>query len=145
MGYILALLIVQKTHINKIILYLILLLAIISFFYCTFKHLKLFTFDANLLFALIAFLSIFIAVSFDTQKINKNSLLMKVGNATYSIYLIHNSLQMILLRLFPKITSIGSLIIALALVLTLSSIVGYGYYLIFEKKAIYFIKSKLVK
>lgn len=60
------------------------------------------------------------------------------------IYLIHNPLQMILIRFFPKITTIASLMIALTLVLTLSSIVGYGYYLIFEKKAIHNIKSKLV-
>lgn len=61
-------------------------LAIISFFYCTFRHLKLFAFDVNLLFALIAFLSIFKSVSFDAVKINKASLMMKVGNATYYLF-----------------------------------------------------------
>lgn len=120
-------------------------LAIVSFFYCAFNPLKLFIIDVNLMFALMAFLIIFIAVCFDTPKIYKYSLMMKVGNATYPIYLIHNNLQMILTRLFPKITSIGSLIIALVLAKTLSSIVGYGYYLIYEKKGIYIIKSKLVK
>ena len=69
---------------------------------------------------------------------------MMVGNATYSIYLIHNLLQMILIRFFPKITTIASLMIILTLVLTLSGIVGYVYYLIFEKKTIHIIKSKLV-
>jgi peptidoglycan/LPS O-acetylase OafA/YrhL len=70
---------------------------------------------------------------------------MMVGNATYSIYLVHNPLQMILIRLFPKITSVVSVVIALMVVLILSIVVGYGYYLLFEKKAIQLIKSKLIK
>lgn len=144
LGYILALLSVRKIRINKILLYSILLLITTSFSYCTFRHLKLFAFDVNLLFALIAFLSIFISVSFDAVKINKASLMMMVGNATYSIYLIHNPLQMILIRFFPKITTLASLMIILTLVLTLSGIVGHVYYLIFEKKTIHIIKSKLV-
>ncbi|MFV5701780.1 acyltransferase family protein [Flavobacterium sp. XS2P12] len=145
LGFVLALLVVRKMQLNIIPLFSLLFLALMSFFYCTFNHLKLFAFDANLLFAIVAFLCIFVATSVGDFKINKASVLMMVGNATYSIYLIHNPLQMILIRLFPKITSVASLIVALAVVLILSCVVGYVYYYIFEKKAIHIIKSKLIK
>ncbi len=69
---------------------------------------------------------------------------MLIGNATYSIYLVHNLLQMIVIRMYPKITSIASLFIAIAIELILSSAIGYLYYLIFEKKVMMKIKSKLV-
>jgi peptidoglycan/LPS O-acetylase OafA/YrhL len=145
LGFVLALFVVRKIKINIILLFSLLNLALISFFYCTFSHLKKIAFDVNLLFAIVAFLSIFIATSIGDFKIKKASVMMMVGNATYSIYLIHNFLQMILIRFFPKITSIISVIVALVLVLILSCIVGYGYYLVFEKKAILIIKSKFIK
>jgi peptidoglycan/LPS O-acetylase OafA/YrhL len=145
LGFGLALLVVQKIQLNTNFVYFVLILVVISFFYCTFNHLKLFVFDVNLLFSIIAFLCIFIAISVGNLNINKASVVMMVGNATYSIYLIHNPLQMVLIRFFPKITSILSVSIALIIVVVLSSGVGYGYYLIFEKKVINTIKSKLVK
>jgi hypothetical protein len=46
--------------------------------------------------------------------------------------------------MYPKITSIASLFIAIAIELILSSAIGYLYYLIFEKKVMMKIKSKLV-
>jgi peptidoglycan/LPS O-acetylase OafA/YrhL len=145
LGFVLAMLVIRKMKLNKILLFSLLILALTSFFYCTFNHLKLFVFDANLLFAILAFLSIFTASSVGDFKIHKASLIMMVGNATYSIYLIHNPLQMILIRLFPKISTIASASLALLVVLILSSSVGYGYYLVFEKKAISIVKSKLIK
>jgi peptidoglycan/LPS O-acetylase OafA/YrhL len=145
LGFGLALLVVQKIQLNTNFVYFVLILVVISFFYCTFNHLKLFVFDVNLLFSIIAFLCIFIAISVVNLTINKASVVMMVGNATYSIYLIHNPLQMVLIRFFPKITSILSVSIALIIVVVLSSGVGYGYYLIFEKKVMNTIKSKLVK
>ena len=71
--------------------------------------------------------------------------MMHVGNASYSIYLIHNPLQMLVLRLYPKINSLVNSIVSLVLVLFLSSLFGYVYYLIFEKKCIAFIKSKITR
>ena len=71
---------------------------------------------------------------------------MLIGNATYSSYLVHNPLQMILYRIYPKINSITSLLFSLLLaLLLLSSIGGYIYYLIFEKKLIHWVKLKLIK
>jgi len=73
----------------------------------------------------------------------KNSILMLIGNATYSIYLIHNPLQMIVLRLFPRSHSIIGVFIMLILVFLTTIILGYIYYLVFEKKMITIIKTKL--
>jgi len=66
-----------------------------------------------------------------------------IGNATYSIYLIHNPLQMILVRVFPKISTVISLILALLLSLIVCSIFGYFYFLVFEKGAINKVKSSV--
>ena len=145
LGFVLALLVVQKIRLPIIPVFSVLLLALMSFFYCIFTHLKLFAVDVNLLFAIVAFLSIFIVTSVRNFKINKESVLMLVGNATYSIYIIHNPLQMILTRFFPKINSIVSVIVALVLALIFSCVLGFGYYLVFKKKAIHLIKSKLIK
>jgi peptidoglycan/LPS O-acetylase OafA/YrhL len=68
---------------------------------------------------------------------------MLIGNATYSIYLIHNPLQMIVLRFMPHIHSIIGVFIGLFLVFLTTFIFGYAYYLIFEKKMISIIKTKL--
>ena len=144
LGFLLALVIVRKIQLNLILAFLALVLSFTYFLYCTFNHLYIFEFGINLLFSIGAFLVIYIAISHYNFKIKSTSLMMLVGNATYSIYLIHNPLQMILIRLFPRITSIVSVIVALVLVLILSCGVGYGYYLVFEKKAIYIIKSKLI-
>ena len=141
-GFVLAQLVIRKIQFNSIALFSLLSLAILSFSYCTFTHLKIFAFDMNLLFATITFLSIFIAITRVDLKINKTALLMMVGNATYSIYLIHNPLQVILIRLFPKINTILGVIVGLVIVLILSCAIGYGYYLVFEKKAIRFLKTK---
>lgn len=145
LGFVLALLVVRKIRLPIIPLFSVFFLALLSFFYCTFTHFKPFAFNANLLFAIVAFLIIFVATSMANFKINKASVMMMVGNATYSIYLIHNPLQMILIRIYPNITSIVSLIVALIVVLILSSAMGYVYYLVFEKKAIHIIKSKIIK
>lgn len=145
LGYVLALLVVQKIKLHRLLSTLLLVLFLMAFLYFTFNNLNLFAFDVNLLFAIAAFLSIFIASSIDNLKINKTAVMMLVGNATYSIYLIHNPLQMILMRLFPEITTLLGVIIALTVVLILSCFVGYLYYLVFEKKGISYIKLKFIK
>lgn len=145
LGFVLAQLVLKKIKFNSIFLFLGLVIVLISFGYCTVTHVTIFAFDVNLLFALVAFFSIFIAIRCSNFKINNVGMLLMIGNATYSIYLIHNPLQMIIIRLFPKITSIEGALVALVTVLLLSCGIGYCYYLVFEKKAIRFLKSKLIK
>ncbi len=145
LGFLLALVIINKIKLNLFLVIFALVLFFSTFLYCTVNHFNFFKFDLNMLFALGIFLFIYIAISNCNLKIKSTAILMMVGNASYSIYLTHNFLQMILIRLLPKINLIVSLIAALILVLTFSCIVGYGYYLLFEKKATEIIKSKLVE
>lgn len=144
LGFFLALGIIGKIKINFLLAIFAVILSFLILLYYIFYNSNVFVFDVNLMFSILAFLLIYTTITYFNFKINSNSLMMLIGNATYSIYLIHNPLQMILIRLFPKITSITNLIVALVLVLILSCLVGYWYYLIIEKKAAQFIKSKLI-
>jgi peptidoglycan/LPS O-acetylase OafA/YrhL len=145
LGFGLGLLIIRKIKVNLIFGFLALIISLISFFYCTFNHLYVFEFDMNLLFSIGVFLTIYFSISYCNFKFNKASVMMLVGHATYSIYLIHNPLQMISIRLFPNVTSIISVIVVLVLVLIVSCSIGYLYYLLFERKGIQLVKSKLIK
>lgn len=143
LGYLLSLLIIHKIKIslNKIIFYLTLLLLVflgINNFSIILPY-----FFSNFLFSGVSFFVLYFIITNYNNKLDKNSIMMNVGNASYSIYLIHNPLQMIILRIYPKINSYASLILSLTLVLILSGIFGYLYYLIFEKKCINFIKFKI--
>lgn len=142
LGYLLAIAILKKIKIKKIFINFLLILTSIIFVNMTYFKLNFFVFDKNLLLAIIVFFGIYLAIEYKTIKIKKMAVLMLIGNATYSIYLIHNPLQMILVRLFPKIESFLGALFVLTLVVLACCILGYGYYLIFEKKAIQFIKSK---
>ena len=145
LGFLLALVIIKKLKLNLVLGIFALVLIFFTFLFGIINHSKLFKFDLNLLFALGIFLIIYIAIYYCNFKLKSSSVFMLVGNASYSIYLTHNFLQMILIRFYPKISSIASVMIALFAVLILCGIVGYGYYLIFEKKVMNSIKLKLIK
>ena len=144
-GFILALFIVKKVKINIYIGFLLFTFFIASFFYCKYFNIYLFKFSINLTFSLATFIIVYLFIVYFNKRIKNTSVMMMIGNATYSIYLIHNPLQMILLRIYPKINSTVNLIFALLLVLVVSSSIGYVYYLLFEKKAIAIVKSKLLR
>ena len=145
LGYLLSLLIIYQIKINtKNITFVLLFLStiIIGIKFTSNNHT---IFYMNYLFSGIAFIILYLVINNYKQKINNTSILMSIGNASYSIYLIHNPLQMLILRLYPKINSISNTILALVIVLFLSSLFGYVYYLIFEKKCMNYIKSKIIK
>ena len=145
LGYILSIFILQKNRINLNIVLFLTIVAAVSFLISFYFHFSIFYFSLNLLFCVFSFLLIYVSITHFNLKNNKKALMMIVGNATYSIYLIHNPIQMILIRFFPKINSVLNVVIALGVVLILSCAVGYLYYYIFEKKGINFIKQKLIK
>lgn len=101
-------------------------------------------FYLNYLFSGITFFVLYFVINNFNKKINRSTVMMVIGNASYSIYLIHNPLQMLILRMYPKIYSVANVILSLVVVLSLSSLFGYVYYLIFEKKCMSFIKSKII-
>jgi len=144
-GYLLSLLIIHqiKISLKKIIIGVVLLLLILllpNFFSIMTPY-----FYSNFLFSGFSFLLLYILINKYNKKINKNAILMFLGNASYSIYLIHNPLQMMILRMYPKINTNSSLILSMIIVIFLSCLFGCIYYLIFEKKCVSFIKSKIIK
>lgn len=144
LGYLLSLLIIRQIKISKkTITFGLLFLTIIIGIKCITNQNTPFYF--NYLFSGIAFIVLYLVINNYKPKINNNSILMSIGNASYSIYLIHNPLQMLILRLYPKINSITNAIISVVIVLFLSSLFGYIYYLLFEKKCMNFIKSKIIQ
>jgi peptidoglycan/LPS O-acetylase OafA/YrhL len=144
LGYLLSWIIIHNIKIRS--KYLVVIFTLLFFLFLNFRNFKFTTLDfyLNYLFSCMALLILYLVISRFTKKVEENSIMMLVGNASYSIYLIHNPLQMLIIRLFPKINSLPSLMLSLALVLFLSSIFGYLYYLTFEKKCMNFIKSKII-
>ncbi len=142
-GYLLSLIIIHKIKISSKHLLLGLFYFLLLFQCITSFLTGMPNFYLNYLFTGLMFIMLYSSITYFSEKINKNSVLMHVGNASYSIYLIHNPLQMIILRLYPNINSYMHLCLSLFLVIFLSSLFGYLYYLIFEKKSIKFIKSKI--
>lgn len=144
-GYVLSLIIIYQIKISTKQKVLGLFSLLLLYFFPTFFSTGTPDFYLNFLFAMAVFFILYTAITTFNYKIPKTALMMDVGNASYSIYLIHNPLQMMVLRLYPKINSAPNLILSLVLVLFLSSLFGYLYYLIFEKKCMEFVKSKLKK
>jgi len=141
LGFLLATLIIEGKRINLKVIFLCLSFSTSSFLYCILNKYTFFYFSSHFLFAIATFLIIYLGIVYYPKKINKLSPMMLVGNATYSIYLIHNPLQMLLIRVYPKVNSSIGFTFALLFVLIITSLLGYLYYFLFEKKAIQNIKT----
>jgi len=141
LGFLLASLIINGKRINLNIIFLSLSISTVSFLYCISNKLTFFYFSSHFLFAIATFLIIYLGIVYYPKKIDNLSTMMLIGNASYSIYLIHNPLQMLLIRIYPKINSSIGFTFALLLVLIITSLLGYLYYFLFEKKAIQSIKT----
>lgn len=141
LGYFLSLLILKNKKYNLNNVAIILVLASVGLVYCIWKKFTLFYFSTHFLFSITVFLILYLFIVYYTKKINKRNFMMLIGNATYSIYLLHNPLQAILIRIYPKINSSINMLIALLIVLIISSLIGYLYYLVFEKRAIQKVKA----
>jgi exopolysaccharide production protein ExoZ len=145
LGYILAIVILKKIIFKLNIGFVVLLLLVSAFLYLKFINYTFFNFSINFLFSILSFWAVYISIVYFNKKIKTTSVFMMIGNATYSIYLVHNPLQMIFIRVYPKINSTLTLIFALFLVVVFCCIIGYMYYLLFEKKAIALVKNSLFK
>lgn len=143
MGYLLSEIIVKNYKINYLLSVALILILALIFMYLKYNNIEFFEFSTNLIFAIFVFLFLYFSVFYINFKIKKTTLMMLVGNATYSIYLIHNPIQMIIIRLYPKINSITGIFIVLMLTLTVSCFLGYLYYFIFENKLMTTIKKKI--
>lgn len=116
--------------------------SLVTFLVIKYLNIEIFPFFQNLIFALSASLFVFLGVLYWNKRISTRNLFMLMGNSSYSLYLLHNPIQSILVRLFPKSDSQFLIFAEFLLVVIIIGIISYIYYLIFEKKIIALIKSK---
>ncbi|WP_313803799.1 acyltransferase [Flavobacterium sp.] len=140
-GYLLAVLYLGRARMKTEYVFYISAVALMIFL-ANFK-LKFITtrFVPNMVFTVFIFSMLYISVTKLKFKIDRKNLFMIIGNATFSIYLLHNPLQMMIIRLFPTVSIGNSLIFALLLVFIVSCTAGYIYSQIFEQKVMNTVKK----
>lgn len=143
LGYLLSRIIVKNYKINYLLTISAVILLALIFLYLKYNSIEFFAFSSNLIFAVFVFSLLYLSVFYLNLKCEKTNLMMLIGNATYSIYLIHNPLQMIVIRYFPRINSVLGVFLILSVAIVTSCFLGYLYYLIFEKKIMGIIMKKI--
>lgn len=117
----------------KVSVNLLLPLAIVLFFGFTFIIWNAFyeiSFLSNFIFTL--FSSVLIWLCLDINVKPRDSFLF-LGTISYSIYLIHNPLQMLIVRFYPKVQTELSFLFLVFLILFFVILTSWFYYNIFEK------------
>ena len=140
LGYILAEIYIRKIKINKLIPIILSSLFFIIFCLLTFNKIcfnkTFFKFDVNICFVVFVFFMVYYAINY-IRKINfkgrKFIIAFLIGNASYSIYLVHDPIISIIDRLIPFTNNDFINISRFIFVLILSCIGGFLYYFIFEK------------
>ncbi len=142
-GYILGLLVLKKIRVNKYISFFLILITGLLFIEFKFIHKLSFNFLSNLLFTFFTFNLIYYYLTYHNLKLKRNNVFMIMGNATYSIYLIHGPLHSIIERYLPQVNNSIIYLIYIMVITVICIIAGYIYYLIFEKKIMNIVKEKL--
>lgn len=117
-------------------------LLFVLFLYLKVMNISYFPFSQNLIFALSAAGFVFCGVQNFNKKVSSRNMLMLLGNSSFSLYLLHNPLQSLLVRLVPKLQSQLLILLELMVVILICCVVSYLYYLIFEKYLISLLKKK---
>lgn len=104
-----------------------------------------FAFSQNLIFALAAAGFVVVGINVFNKKMSTWNVWMLLGNSSYSLYLLHNPLQSILVRIVPAVNHQWLILTELLIVIFLCCFISYFYYLIFEKHIMTFVKNKLEK
>lgn len=118
---------------------------LLTFLYLKYNEIVWFPFALNLIFALTATGFVYFGIKHLTGRISKNNVWMLLGNSSYSLYLLHNPLQSILVRMMPASNSQLILLIELMFVILICCFISYFYYMIFEKHVMASIKKKFVR
>lgn len=143
MGYFLSILIIKKIKWNYVLVVSIFMLFTILSLILKYNKMILFKFSDHIFIGIVSFLLIYISITFFNPKLKQSSVFMMIGNATFSIYLIHNPLKVILIKLCPHVETLFGNIVVLFFVTICCLIAGYIYYLIFEKYFMNMVKSKI--
>lgn len=143
LGYLLYLFYVKKINISpKWTISLIILFSLMLLF-LKYNHINLFSISSNLISSILFFFLIYFYITYYNNKKNADFLL-KLGSASYSIYLIHNPLMSILVRIMPKM-NLFTYLIEILITIVVCCFCGYLYHLIFEKYLTQKIKHFIIK
>ncbi len=143
MGYFLCVLILKRNYVSKTYIYFLLPVSICIFLYFRFFNILPFNFLPNLCFAFFSLVLIYYFLSFKVVKLSATNIFMIIGNATYSIYLVHGPLHAIIERYLPITSNIFIYLFYILVVSVICLFAGYVYYLIFEKKIMTVIKGMI--
>lgn len=143
LGYILAYLLKENYRIKYIYTVFFSAICFTIFFYCTYNGILLFPFAHNFILSISIVFLLNAAVCFWTTKLSDRNIFMVLGNATYSIYLVHNPIQSLIVRILPSPSNNFLILIEVILVLIVCCIVGIIYYQTVEKRLIGLVKNRL--
>lgn len=145
LGYGLSVLIINKIKWNRNLTLGLILFLTAEFLYCYYNKITFYKFFTNTQVAFIVFLLLYYYITYHNYQIRKKAVFMLIGNATYSIYLIHNPLQMVIFRFVPKSNAWTYAVLLILFVVIISCAVGYTYYKIFEVYLLNKAKTNLIK
>jgi peptidoglycan/LPS O-acetylase OafA/YrhL len=144
LGYILSVIYQKKITFNKNIILSFFCIFGIIFLFTKYYDISYFSFYSNFLFSITIFFGLYFSI-FYCSKYQFSLLLILLGNASYSIYLIHDPLISIFSRLLHS-NSNGYVMFLLSTIgIIVCCIIGWLYYFIFEQKIMTAVKKILIK
>ena len=150
LGYLLSVIYIKKISINKIIQFTLIITPLLLSICLIYLNIHLFAMDSRLFFALFCFFLMYYAL-FNLKSIKKSKFvifLLLIGDASYSIYIIHFPILKLVIEYFPVNNKIiyGAMLLLLFVFVIAVAII---YSWIFEKyvfnKAKKLIFTKLLK
>lgn len=144
-GIFLSYLFIKRIELNIYLNIIFALLFAFSFIYVRWVNFEFFRFFPNILFALFVMLVVYFSINRMKISLKRTNLFMVIGNASYSIYLVHNNVQAAVVRFFPEISIGLRVFLMISLSLLVSCVVGYIYSLIFEQRITNYFKRKLLE
>lgn len=133
LGYGLSLLVLNRVKLSGMVVYPLMALSLALFLLVASGLSDGFDFSRNLLFSAFVVCLIYSCTMLWKTGVRGRGLFMLVGNASYSIYLVHNPLISVLVRIFKSPDGNFRHFVRLFLVICVCVAVGYLYYLVFEK------------
>lgn len=135
LGYICFLILDKiKNKILPLLLAISFLILFIIFYYNNYNIIFLKSF-----YSFFSFWLIIIAYQNSDLKILRSNFFMRLGNYSYSLYLLHIPVQIVFFRIFPHFNIYITFFTGIFIIL----ICSYIYCEIFEKKLLYYLKNKL--
>jgi peptidoglycan/LPS O-acetylase OafA/YrhL len=134
-GYLICKLSFDRKYSFNLIFVVIMAIAGALFLFMRFYSIEIFYFSSNLVFSIFASLLIYYSVH-RLDHIRPVALFLMVGNISYSLYLVHNPLQGIMVRLLPFLyNELVSAVYLLLVIFAVTILIGYVYSFLFERVA----------